>query len=99
MKLKINEQIGFREMVEYFHRNDHGFLLREVVDDLVWKLEAYYTDYIGSHKIIVVFNTDVFSPRKKVNALEFQNLIKMLVEQYNYVKKNLQPRTSTRICE
>lgn len=93
---KSNQDIRHKDIILFFGYYNFGFRVREVIDDLEWKLEAYYVENIGSHEINIVFMKDIISPRTKLSQNEFYILTKKIIERKEYVEKNLQPRDSTR---
>lgn len=80
----------YTDLIDYFSDGSYGFMVREVVEDMRWELEAYYIDYINSYTIRVVFYPDIVSPQAIFDIVEWENLITKIKERYNYVKKSLQ---------
>ena len=89
-----HNQINYRDIIYFCDVVDVGFKVREVIDDLVWKLEAYYEDTIVGIPILIVFDNDIISPKFMLNQEEFKSFIKRLQERKKYVQKSLSPRNS-----
>lgn len=76
-------KFNYQDLIDYF---DSDIMIREVIHDLRWELEAYYEVYINSRLVRVVFYPDIISPRTVLDRNQFRDLIKKIEDRYKYVK-------------